>query len=338
MSDPGRRQELEERPDAMFFVVSDAAFFLGAVALVNSLRLAGHREPVCVVDNGLTAAQRAVLEAHVEVLDAPASVPAVFLAPYGPRQRDPEIAVLLDADILVTRPLFELLEHARAGLIVAFVDDPPCANRFFPEWQRFLGAGPLRRHLYVNAGQLVVPASAGETLFEEWARAQSHLALPATRYGRGRLEDPFYFADQDVLNAVLAAHFSDDQLMILEHRLAPHAPFPGLSVLDPVQVVCQYGDGTRPYVLHHVLAKPWLKSTRTNAYSQLLPRLLLADDVEIRIDPGLLPLRLRTGRAAEGARLWATVDAGLRASTRQQIGRFGIRTRLRRWRNRAVGA
>ena len=50
--------------DYTFYTVADARFWLGAVALVNSLRLVGHKEPVVVLDLGTrtsTAASSAFL-------------------------------------------------------------------------------------------------------------------------------------------------------------------------------------------------------------------------------------------------------------------------------------
>jgi len=35
-----------------FYAVSDAAHFLGLVGLLNSLRMAGHHEPLFVADSG----------------------------------------------------------------------------------------------------------------------------------------------------------------------------------------------------------------------------------------------------------------------------------------------
>ena len=43
---------------AAFYCVADSRYFPGAVGLVNSLRLVGHREPILVLDTGLTDAQR----------------------------------------------------------------------------------------------------------------------------------------------------------------------------------------------------------------------------------------------------------------------------------------
>ena len=54
--------------DAAFYCVADERYFLGAVAVVNSLRLHGHTEPVFVGDCGLTSRQRELLDPHATVV------------------------------------------------------------------------------------------------------------------------------------------------------------------------------------------------------------------------------------------------------------------------------
>jgi hypothetical protein len=88
----------------------------------------------------------------------------------------------------------------------------------------------------------------------------------------------------------------------LPNRLAPNQPFRGLRILDEGTLRCSYDDGIEPYVLHHLARKPWLEIAYHGAYSRLLRRLLLADDVAIRVEPSELPLRLRTGPRARLAR------------------------------------
>src|SRR4051812_49061180 len=58
------------RSNAVFYCVADARYFLGLVALLNSLRLHGHPEPVYVLDRGLTGSQREHLAPHVELVEA----------------------------------------------------------------------------------------------------------------------------------------------------------------------------------------------------------------------------------------------------------------------------
>lgn len=310
--------------------MADQRFFPGAVALLNSLRLAGHQEPLIVVDAGLTAAQQRTLAGHAVIVPAPTPTPpAVFLAPVGPLQVQADVAVLIDADIIATRSLDGLVETARSGRITGFVDCPDNSCRFFPEWAPALGLDGLRRQPYLNAGLLAFPGAFSDRLLLPWIRAQAAIGTRNTRYGRARLDDPFYFADQDVLNALLASRFTPDELCVLPHRLAPHPPFTGVSLIDEQACRCRYPDGTEPYLLHHVLAKPWLRATRHTAYSTLLSRLLLEPDVELRLEPSELPLRLRRGRWAAADRARADTVSYVRVNGRRQLGRFGIRTRLR---------
>ncbi|MET9730998.1 hypothetical protein ABZZ79_10135 [Streptomyces sp. NPDC006458] len=322
-------------PGTAFYTVADRRFFPGLAALINSLRLTGHDEPVIVVDIGLSPEQRNLLTGHATLVEPPSpDTPPWFLGPVGPERRPAEVMVLIDADMIVTRPLTEITEKARQGRIVAFVDCPPNSRRFHPEWGTALGLGPLRRQPYLSAGLVAFPRSLSDRLLPPWTAGQRTIGLTHTRYGKATLDDPFYFADQDVLNAVLAARFEPGELAVMEHRLTPHPPFPGLSLTDRQRLTCRYEDGTEPFLLHHVLAKPWLAATRDTIYSTLMTRLLLAPDVAVRLDPEALPLRLREGRAAALDRRRADVVTLVHDHGRRQLGRFGIRTRLARWRSR----
>jgi hypothetical protein len=317
--------------DCTFYTVANARHFIGVVALLNSLRLAGHREPLVLVDAGLTDEQRALLDDEVDLLPAPGGVAPVHLAPYGPLLRPAPVQVILDADILVIRSLEELVAVGRRGSLVGFMNNH---DRFFPEWERALGLGPMRRRPYLNAGQFVLPGVMNDRLLEPWIEGQERIGLSGTRYGRARLSDAFYFADQDVVNAVLAAQLSDSEIDVREHRFAPHPPFPGLRLLDPLYLECRYSDGVSPFFLHHTMGKPWLQATRRNIYSTLLPRLLLASDVAVRLDPASLPVRIRTGLLATADRRRADLQALIVAETRRRLGTFGIRTRLAAFRSR----
>lgn len=322
------------------YSVSNSAHFPGVVALLNSLRLVGHEEPLIIVDAGLTAEQRARLAPHARVIAAPPGMPAVFLAPYGPMLEPAEVAVLLDADTIVVRALGELLAEATSGRFVTVLNAPPNHDRFFPEWRAALSLGELRRMPYINAGQMIIPAAIGARIYGPWTRGQTTIGTEMTRYGRAKLDDSFYFADQDVLNAVIAAELDPPEIVILDHRLAPHPPFPGLELVDETRLVCRYRDGERPFILHHIMAKPWLSSTPINIYSRLLSRLLLAPDVRLPLAPDEIPLRVRKGALARADRGRAHVQAVVRMQARRQLGRFGIRTRLaaRRRRRDAGGA
>jgi hypothetical protein len=320
--------------DCAFFTISDSRFFLGAVALVNSIRLVGHSEPIFLVDAGLTPEQRDFISNHVTLITGPEGVPPMLMKVVGPREYPAAVAILLDADSIVLRQLSELIVAAREGRLVAFVDNEPTHDRFFSEWQQALGLGPLRRRPYLASGHMIVPDSLSRRLLDPWQEGQTKIDIGRTLLGRGKLSDPFYFPDMDVFNAVAAAHLEPDEVVMLEHRLAPSQPFKGLRLIDTDRLLCSYPDGVRPFLLHHILGKPWLKATRTNVYSLLLPRLLLAPDVVLQLEPEQVPLRLREGWLASADRHRANVQAFVYAETRRQLGRFGVRTRIARFRAR----
>ena len=58
-------------PPVGFFTIADATYFVGLVALVNSLRLQGHADPITVLDLGLQAEQREVLQAECDLVMPP---------------------------------------------------------------------------------------------------------------------------------------------------------------------------------------------------------------------------------------------------------------------------
>lgn len=320
--------------DQAIYTVSDRRYFLGTVALLNSLRLLGHSDPVFLVDAGLSDEQRAMIADHVTLIPAPEGAPAIFLKMLGPLTHPADVAILLDADVIVLRPLTDLINAARDGRLVAFVNNEPNHDRFFAEWGPALALGPVQRRPYLAAGQLWIPQSLSARVLAPWQDAQCKVDIRHTWVGSGALSDPFYFADMDVFNAIVAAYLAPHEILALEHRLAPHPPFPDLVVLDRHRLVCQYPDGTRPVLLHHVLTKPWLKATRANVYSRLLPRLLLAPDVSLRLARDQLPLRLREGWLATGERGRASAQAAVFTLTRKQVGRLQVRTRLASARDR----
>lgn len=293
------------RPVALYAVANEQ-HFLGLVALLNSLRLQGHAEPFVVGDCGLAEWQRDLVGPHAELVEV--SGGSAFLAkPLAPLEHPAETMALLDADLAVIRSLAPLLAPDR-GDVVAFAD--PVAHRFDPAWESLLDLPPLRRQPYVNSGFLVLRGETGRVVLELVADRQARIDLVRTRQQAGRPSDPFYYSDQDVWNSVLASSVEAERLEILPTELAPHPPFGPLS--------------REAYVLHHVDRKPWLAPTRANAYSRLLPRLLLADDVPLRLEPNAVPRRFHASLEGTLARAWA--EAGGLAW--QQRGRLGLRRRL----------
>jgi hypothetical protein len=275
-----------------FFTVADARYWIGAVALLNSLRLVGHEEPIVVLDAGLSRHQRSRLVEAAEVVAPPAPVRAPFLAKWLlPLARDSSVPVLLDADLVVTRALTPLLAEVERGRVVAFVDR--LATRGFSEWDELAGE-QMHMHPYVNSGFIALPAELAPAALQRAREAQERVDLAAARLlGRGSTEDPFHFPDQDTWNATLRALVPPERLLALEHRLAPTEPWDEVVAEDVESLRCVNPDGSRPHLVHVVGPKPWLANVAATAYEQLLPRLVLSDDVAIPLRRSELPPRLR---------------------------------------------
>ena len=127
---------------APVFNESSPPKFLGAVAMINSLRLHGHTEPVYLLDLGLTPIQRELLAPEVSLVEAPPDTEPWLAKTVAPLRHPAEVMVLIDVDMVVTRPLGELIERAREGRVVAFEND---IDRFVAEWGEILDLGPLER-------------------------------------------------------------------------------------------------------------------------------------------------------------------------------------------------
>jgi len=311
-------------PATTFYSICNDRFFLGLVALINSLRLHGHDDGIVVVDCGLTPRQRGQLEGHATLLPAPADVEPHLLKYVGPLQEPAGVMLLIDADMVITKSLDPIVADAREGKVVAFAD--PLADRFFDSWRELLDLPTLRRQSYVNAGFLAFPRDTGLALLERLQRDQALIETDETIWTGGSPDRPTYFADQDLLNALLSSVVPSTRVAILDQELAPHPPFAGVRVVDLQRAACAYADGRTPFLLHHMLKqKPWLTPRRPTAYSELLPRLWLGDDVAVRLDETDVPLRFRAGFVAHVERRRATMQALLQESR----GRLGLRRYVR---------
>ena len=277
-----------------FYAVADSAYFVGLVAMINSLRLVGHDEPIYITDCGLSESQARQLADHVTFVDGPALAPHLAKT-VAPLAHPADVMVLIDTDMIVTRHLGELLEEARAGKVLAFTDE--IADRYDERWATLLGLGPIRRQPYVNSGLILAGRAIGKTVLEQLAAGCALVDMEQTIIGKGTSEYPFFYPDQDILNAVMGT-FPPAQVGILDHRLAPFPAFAGLADVDEATLACSYRDGVRPYVLHHILEKPWSSPTRSDIYSRLLSRLLVEPDVALVLPRRDVPLRLRRGPAS----------------------------------------
>jgi hypothetical protein len=155
---------------------------------------------------------------------------------------------------------------------------------------------------------------------------QERLDPSETHFGGGDICNPFYFADQDIFNAMLCTQY-DGRVIRVEHRLAPFPPFTGLTITDVNRLECRYPDGASPYLLHHILKKPWLAPLKESPYSQLFTRVVASPDVRVPLRAREVPLRLRNSRLAPVDR-WR-VSIQLEAHRRFR-GKLGIRPVLER--------
>jgi hypothetical protein len=307
--------------DAAFYCMSSRIYFLGAVALINSLRVLGHAEPIFVLDCGLTQRQRGLLAPHVTLVPAPGDgAPEPFLLKtVAPLRHRADVTVLIDADMIVTRSLAALIEWAAGDRVVAVKDN---IDRFVPEWGELLDLGPARRRPYVSSGLVLLGGSLGEEVLRLLDDRQRRVDYDLSYFGRDLDEYPFRYLDQDVLNAILATRERPDRIVTLERSVAPVPPFRGLRVLDEATLRCRHRDGSEPYVLHQFVRKPWLEPMYHSPYSRLLARLLVWDDVAVRVPESEVPLRMRNGVLARLER--RRVDA-------QDLGRWYARDVIPAW-------
>lgn len=303
-----------------FYTVTNARHFPGVVGLVNSLRLVGHTEPVFVTDAGLHDRQRALLETVATVVVPPNGLQPELAKPFGPALHPADVIVLLDADVLVVRPLSPLIDLARAGKLVLFENNIP--DRFFEDWSE-LGLGTPRRSPYVIAGHYLGPRSLVLPMLEEIAHLQDGLDPAATYFGGGDLRDPYYFADQDLMNALLMTRIDPEVVVRLDGALSPVPPFAGYQRFGGMG--CTGPNGVEPYVLHHILQKPWLSPIRRNLYVDLLREVLWHPRAPIHLDPRDVPLRLRPSEFRRVDQAWASGWATMASLAR---GEMAVRRRL----------
>jgi hypothetical protein len=306
-----------------FYCVTDDRYFIGAIGMINSLRLVGHAEPVYVLDCGLTAEQRRLLSPHVTLVDAPQEAPPWLLKTIAPLRHPAEVTVLIDADIVVTRPLDELIARAAEPRVVAIEND---MDRFVPRWGELLGLGEVRRQPYVSSGLVLLGRPLGERLLRLMDELQDRVDFDHTFWRANVPDYPFLYGDQDVFNAILASRFERDELVALPNGLAPNPPFEGLRVKDEASLRVVHRDGTEPYAIHHYTTKPWLEPTHHGVYSRLLRRALIDADVPVKVDDAELPLRFRSGLRAWLARKRTNIPERYRWHVREPIeARLGRR-------------
>jgi hypothetical protein len=317
--------------ETTYFTSSDSQFFVGTVALINSLRLTGHSGEVVVLDLGLAESQRRRLRT-VATVKPPSVTPRTFpKALPDPRQARGCI-VLVDSDMLVVASLEHIVEAAASGQICLFHDPD---HRWFEEWENELALkAPLRHQRYANSGFVAFSAERWPWLLERWAEADERVSkVPA-----GRDPDPFRDMDQDALNALLMSEVPEDAVVVQpEWRQAHPDALPHVRIVNERDLTCT-AEGREVAILHHSL-KPktwgprgWRRDAR-QAYIWLLPRVLFWDDVPLRLEHDEVPIWLRPTRLGRLTRhslraacsipgLWFTVNlVGRRKNVSRRLKR-----------------
>ena len=325
-------------PAVTYFTVADSGYFLGTVAMINSLRLTGNEGAVIVFDSGFEDWQCELLRdvATVIDLDVPEVPPAYVRAWIGPTVPG-DVVVYLDSDMIVTDSLGDVVSQAASGKICFAPDEQP--DRFFHQWNDFPLAGALTPRTYVNSGFLAIAPALWPQFFTRWreicvaaiASAPPLHELPL----EAALVHPTGFPDQDALNAFLMSEIPADAVALLErNRAIASIDMPRVTVSDLRALDCRLGR-TRTLILHAVNApKPWQRGGWTtlsgDAYGRLLPRLLSGDDIALRVDGRDIPVWLRTG-PDEGFRRAALVAgvSGVRLMSRAIPARSRRRARRR---------
>jgi hypothetical protein len=310
-----------------FYTVCNAAHYPGVVALLDSLRMLGEEAPFFVVDCGLEPEQREAISPHATIVPQAGSLHPALQKAVAPMAYPAEVMVVLDADVILNRPLTPLYEQVESGKIVAFDERIP--TRFFPEWSE-LGVGAPVRAPYVTSGHFLLSATTAAEFFPLFVELQKKLDISKTFFSSSPIEgpetNPYFYADQDIFNAILCTRY-DGLVVRLDHSCWSYPPFDGLRFRGLEAPFCSYADGSAPYLLHHFFQKPWLVPLGPSVYSDLFTMLTSNPNARLRLGRGDVPLRLRDSPFASLDRRLASTRA---ASRRLLRGRLGIRPRIER--------
>jgi hypothetical protein len=290
-----------ERPT--YITVADAGYFIGAVAMLNSLRLTGNEGDVVVVDRGLSPEQRAALKPQARILDLTSedrAKHAYFQRQLVYRYGLEGILVFIDSDMLITNDLSPIVEQAAAGKVVVYPNHPSGWERFFPEWAEvFELEAPLRRQRYANAGLVAFSTEHWPTLLARWERACAH--IDPARIFDGNWHQPFWAGDQDALNALLMSEIPPDS--IAEGDQAETLLFDSVNdgtIEDERTLRLTYRDVPVRFIHYGLSPKAWQpqgwrRIREDDTYALLLPRVLFGDDVAVPLRRTRVPLWVRPG-------------------------------------------
>jgi hypothetical protein len=306
--------------EATFYTVSNSRYFLGTVALLNSLRLTGNQGPLVVLDAGLSSLQRDRLSRHCKIAELPVEVgtnPAV-LSPFPYCLGATGTIVIVDSDIMVTQSLGPILMEAERGRICA-VPDPHDIRRH-DEWQElFELEGRPRHQTYVNSGFVAFSVWHWPRLLERWWQVCQRISSERLACGRIASSDPKVVVadgpprhgnwltdpvtgsgDQDALNALLMTEFPLEALSLVPSEVEVFTShLIQARIVDRRTLACTFR-GRRTLLLHYNgRPKPWESAAwaqvRRDPYVSLLPRVLLGKGVALRLERRDLPVWLTGG-------------------------------------------
>lgn len=312
------------------FTIGDEAFFPGVVALVNSLRLTGNSMPLTVLDLGLTADQRRLLEPHCELDAAPRNPYPYLQKPELLQRSTAGVVVFLDADVIVTGSLDDVVRDAGEGRFVASLD--VAAERWFAAWSDlFALRAPLRRERHVSAGFVALAPERLPTLLPRWSELCRSLHGRRLALDAGGPDDPIWLGDQDALNALLMSEVPAERVARTTDMAFDE--FERVEV-DVETLRCRRG-GEPVRVLHAIgHPKPWQPRARwawrSGPYTRCLSRVLAGPDLAVRIPRAMVAPWLRTGPAAAASRAWMGAYDRAASRTRPWRVRVGLSPLRRR--------
>ena len=318
-----------------FYTVTDDEFFPGTVALLNSLRLVGHSEPLVVLDNGLTTEQRERLGRVATVVDPPEgldSMPPPTLKPFPHLLDTSGTVAIIDSDMIVSASLAPALSLASEGKICLYAapDWPSDRARWFSEWQElFALRAPLRREPYLNNGFVVFSTDHWPHLLEDWWVACSR--IPAGSVFTSQ-EQALRLGDSDALNAILMSEVSPGSVVLPAEGLQA-APGDEVVVVDEERLVCLREDAPVSLLHHWARPKVWSRQGQVrlgtpDPYVRLFPRVAFAADVALPLATNDVPWWLRPGI---GFKLTSHCGVGLVALGRARRAASSLAAAPARW-------
>ena len=238
---------------ATFYTVTDAEFFPGTVALLNSLRLVGHREPLVVLDNGLTPEQRKRLDRVATVVDVPegsGSMPPPTLKPFPHLLDATGTVAIIDSDMIVCASLAPALSLATRR------QDLPLRRAGLAERSRSMVPGVARA---LCAPCPAPPAAVSQQRLRRLL--DRSVAAPAGGLVGGVLahtsagsvftsrDHALRLGDSDALNAILMSEVDAESVVLPADGLQA-APGDEVVVADEDRLVC-LREGVQVSLLHH---------------------------------------------------------------------------------------